>query len=118
MNRRAAALFGIDLGRAPVPDESTILGFRHLLEKHELGWGDAERREPVSGKAGHPHHHENDCGRDHYSCALVDQEPEWRARSGYVSDRKGKQWYFGLKAHIGVTSSKAMCIRCARRRLR
>jgi len=28
---------GIDLGRAPVPDESTILGFRHLLEKHELG---------------------------------------------------------------------------------
>src|ERR1700686_3830284 len=28
---------GVDLGRAPVPDESTILGFRHLLEKHELG---------------------------------------------------------------------------------
>ena len=28
---------GIDLGRAPVPDESTILGFRHRLEKHELG---------------------------------------------------------------------------------
>src|SRR6266699_2327033 len=27
---------GIDLGRAPVPDESTILQFRHLLEKHEL----------------------------------------------------------------------------------
>src|ERR1700730_14738899 len=28
---------GIALGRAPVPDERTILGFRHLLEKHELG---------------------------------------------------------------------------------
>ena len=28
---------GVDLGRAPVPDESTILQFRHLLEKHELG---------------------------------------------------------------------------------
>src|ERR1035437_5301429 len=28
---------GIDLGRAPVPDESTILQSRHLLEKHELG---------------------------------------------------------------------------------
>jgi IS5 family transposase len=28
---------GIDLGRAPVPDESTILQFRHLLERHELG---------------------------------------------------------------------------------
>jgi IS5 family transposase len=27
---------GIDLGRAPVPDETTILNFRHLLEAHEL----------------------------------------------------------------------------------
>jgi len=28
---------GVDLGRAPAPDETTILGFRHLLEKHDLG---------------------------------------------------------------------------------
>jgi IS5 family transposase len=28
---------GIDLGREPVPDETTILHFRHLLEKHALG---------------------------------------------------------------------------------
>ena len=28
---------GIDLGREPVPDETTILHFRHLLEKHDLG---------------------------------------------------------------------------------
>ena len=28
---------GIDLGRAPVPDETTILRFRHLLEEHDLG---------------------------------------------------------------------------------
>ena len=28
---------GLDLGRAPVPDETTILNFRHLLEAHELG---------------------------------------------------------------------------------
>jgi transposase, IS5 family len=27
---------GIDLGRAPVPDETTILNFRHLLEEHQL----------------------------------------------------------------------------------
>jgi IS5 family transposase len=25
------------LGREPVPDETTILNFRHLLEKHDLG---------------------------------------------------------------------------------
>ena len=27
---------GIDLGRAPAPDETTILNFRHLLEEHKL----------------------------------------------------------------------------------
>ena len=27
----------IDLGREPVPDETTVCKFRHLLEKHELG---------------------------------------------------------------------------------
>ncbi len=30
-------LVGIDLAREPVPDETTILKFRHLLEKHHLG---------------------------------------------------------------------------------
>ena len=28
---------GIDLGLEPVPDETTILNFRHLLERHKLG---------------------------------------------------------------------------------
>jgi transposase, IS5 family len=28
---------GVDLGVAPAPDETTILRFRHLLERHELG---------------------------------------------------------------------------------
>ena len=31
------AFVGIDLGREPVPDETTILKFRHLLERHHLG---------------------------------------------------------------------------------
>src|ERR1700747_2952746 len=26
---------GVDLGRAPAPDETTILNFRHLLERHD-----------------------------------------------------------------------------------
>ena len=28
---------GIDLGREPVPDETTVCHFRHLLEQHDLG---------------------------------------------------------------------------------
>ena len=44
-------------------------------------------------------------GRDHYSCALVDQEPEC-AHPEMHQTRKGKQLYFGLKAHIGVDSKQ------------
>src|SRR6201987_2042929 len=28
---------GLDLGREPVPDETTVCRFRHLLETHDLG---------------------------------------------------------------------------------
>jgi IS5 family transposase len=28
---------GIDLGREPAPDETTICKFRHLMEEHNLG---------------------------------------------------------------------------------
>src|ERR1017187_8645505 len=31
------AFVGIDLGREPVPDETTVCKFRHLLEQHHLG---------------------------------------------------------------------------------
>src|SRR5215468_9062330 len=35
---QAMRLFvGIDLGREPVPDETTVCRFRHLLEEHDLG---------------------------------------------------------------------------------
>jgi IS5 family transposase len=30
-------LVGIDLGREPVPDQTTVCKFRHLLEEHQLG---------------------------------------------------------------------------------
>src|SRR5579862_1912546 len=28
---------GVDLGREPAPDETTVCKFRHLLEQHDLG---------------------------------------------------------------------------------
>ena len=31
------AFVGIDLGREPAPDETTMCRFRHLLETHDLG---------------------------------------------------------------------------------
>jgi len=79
---------GVDLGRAPAPDETTILQFRHLLEKHDLGH--AGHGEPLAGEPRHPHRDRDYRGRDHYSCAFVDQEREGGARPGDAPDAEGQ----------------------------
>ncbi len=70
---------GIDLGTEPVPDETTVCKFRHLLEEHNLG--ETLIHAPSSTK-------NREQSRD----------PEMH------QTRKGKQWYFGMKAHVGVDS--------------
>ena len=41
---------GIDLGCEPVPDETTVCKFRHLLEEHRLGRTDSGRRSTYTCK--------------------------------------------------------------------
>lgn len=95
---------GIDLGREPVPDETTVCRFRHLLERHDLG-----RRlfEEV-------HRHLEANGLKVSTGTIVDatiiSAPSSTKNAGKARDpdmhqtRKGKQWYFGMKAHLGVDS--------------
>jgi IS5 family transposase len=90
---------GMDLGVAPAPDETTICRFRHLLEKHELG---GLMLEAVNV-------HLEARGIQIATGTIVDatilhaplstkkeRDPEMH------QTRKGNQWFFGLKAHIGV----------------
>lgn len=93
---------GVDLGVASAPDETTILRFRHLLEKHEL------------------------CGRMLGAVNIYLETKGIKIQTGTIVDatiihapsstknstggrdpemkqtKKGNQWYFGMKAHIGV----------------
>ena len=95
---------GIDLGVEGAPDETTVCKFQHLLEKNKLGKvlltavNDHLRRSGIKSAKG----------------TIVDatiigapsstknkdekREPEMHQTA------KGKQWYFGMKAHIGVDS--------------
>jgi transposase, IS5 family len=94
----------IDLGREPVPDETTVCKFRHLLEQHDMG-----RRlfEQV-------HVHLEQQGIKVAKGTIVDatiiNAPSSTKNAAGERDpdmhqtRKGKQWYFGMKAHIGVDS--------------
>jgi transposase, IS5 family len=95
---------GIDLGREPVPDATTLLRFRRLLETHRLGEAlfaqvNAElKRQGYRVQTG----------------TIVDAtiigapsstKNEEKARDPEMHQtKKGQQWYFGMKLHIGVDS--------------
>jgi IS5 family transposase len=95
---------GIDLGREAVPDETTVCKFRHLLEKHGLG-------EPLL-KAVNRHLHEHGIKVSTgtiVDATIINAPSSTKNKSGERDPEmhqtaKGKQWYFGMKAHIGVDS--------------
>jgi len=99
---------GVDLGRGAAPDETTILNFRHLLEAHDL------------------------CGQIFDTVNLYLERKGIRITTGTIVDatiiaapsstknstrerdpemhqtKKGNQYYFGAKAHIGVDSKEGI----------
>ena len=95
---------GIDLGREPVPDETTMCKFRHLLERHDLGRQVFEQ----------VHVHLQARGVTVATGTIVDatiiSAPSSTKNAAGARDpemhqtRKGQQWYFGMKAHLGVDS--------------
>ena len=93
---------GIELGDDRIPDETTILNFRHLLERHGL-------TEAIFAEM---NGHLADKGITLRSGTLVDAtiidapsstKNKARARDPEMSStKKGNAWYFGMKAHVGV----------------
>jgi IS5 family transposase len=99
---------GVDLGSEAAPDETTILKFRHLLEKHKLGkkllvaMNEYLRRNGIKISNGTivdatiinaPSSTKNQDGK---------RDPEMHQTA------KGQQWYFGMKAHLGVDSKSKL----------
>jgi IS5 family transposase len=98
----------LDAGITRLPDESTILRFRHLLEQNDLG---AQILAAVNAKLidrglmlkigtvvdttliAAPSSTKNDKG---------EREPKMH------QTKKGNQWHFGKKAHIGVDSDSGL----------
>ncbi|MBW7862773.1 MAG: IS5 family transposase [Rhodocyclaceae bacterium] len=95
---------GVDLGREAAPDETTICKFRHLLERHGLG--------KTLLQATNRYLREN--GMKIGTGTIVDATIISAPSSTRNRDRerdpemhqtaKGRQWYFGMKAHVGVDS--------------
>jgi transposase, IS5 family len=99
---------GIDLGREPVPDATTMLKFRRLLNEHKLG-------EQLFAKVGEVL---QQGGLKLKTGTIVDATiigaPSSTKNADNARDpemhqtRKGQQWYFGMKLHIGVDSQSGL----------
>jgi IS5 family transposase len=92
----------IELGDDRIPDETTILNFRHLLERHELTeaiFADVNRHLADKGitlRSG-----------TLVDATIIDAPSSTKNKAGardpeMSSTKKGNDWYFGMKAHIGV----------------
>ena len=99
---------GVDLGQAPAPDETTILHFRHLLEKHDLGGAmlDAVNRYLESKGIRISTGTIVDATILHAPSSTKNQSGERDPEMHQT--RKGNQWYFGMKAHIGVDAKEGI----------
>ena len=99
---------GIDLISERIPDETTILAFRHLLERHDLGkqiFETVKAHLKANGMAmkqgtiidatliAAPSSTKNKKG---------ERDPEMH------QTKKGNQWYFGMKVHIGVDKDNGL----------
>jgi IS5 family transposase len=99
---------GIDLGREPVPDSTTITNFRKLLNENKLG-------EALFAKVGQELQAR---GFKVNTGTIVDATiigaPSSTKNADKARDpemhqtRKGQQWYFGMKLHIGVDSQSGL----------
>jgi IS5 family transposase len=99
---------GIDLGRERVPDATTLLKFRRLLEKHRLG-------EALFAKVGEVLQANGlKVGTGTIVDATIIGAPSSTKNADKQRDpemhqtRKGKQWFFGMKLHIGVGSKTGL----------
>jgi IS5 family transposase len=103
-SRAMRQFVGSDLGREPVPEETTICKFRHLLEAHQMG-------EQLFARIGaYWAAHGMKVSRGTIVDATIIAAPSSTKNRQKARDpemhqtQKGHQWYFGMKAHIGVDS--------------
>src|SRR5256884_6797208 len=98
------AFAGIDLGSEAAPDETTICKFRHLLEKNRLG------KKLLAAVNEYLRLHGIKIANGTIVDATIINAPSsTKNKSGQRDPEmhqvaKGQQWYFGMKAHVGVDS--------------
>lgn len=93
---------GVELGENTIPDESTILRFRHLLEEHGLTQAIFDEIGALLQEKGLLLKQGTIVDATIIAAPSSTKNREQARDPEMRQTRKGNQWYFGMKVHVGT----------------
>lgn len=99
---------GIDLGRMSVPDATTLMGFRHLLEAHDLTKALLVEVNALLMEQGLLMAKGTLMDATLIAAPSSTKNQERARDQDMHQTKKGNQWHFGMKAHIGVDQDSGL----------
>jgi transposase, IS5 family len=93
---------GIELGQETIPDESTILRFRHLLEEHELTKAIFEEISSLLEEKGLLLKQGTIVDATIIAAPSSTKNKQKARDPEMRQTRKGNTWHFGMKVHVGT----------------
>jgi IS5 family transposase len=102
------AFVGVDLGCEPAPDETTVCKFRHLLERNNLGTRLFQEVGRYLQSRGMKVSSGTIVDATVITAPMSTKNAEGKRDPEMGHGKKGQQWYFGMKAHVGVDSKSKL----------
>jgi len=91
-----------------LPGESTILRFRHVLERHDLAAGILATVNTLLGSRGLMLKSGTVVDATLIAAPSSTKNPKGERDPEMKQSRKGQQWYFGMKCHIGADADSGL----------
>jgi IS5 family transposase len=98
----------IGQGVSRLPDETTILRFRHLLERHDLAPDMLRLVNDILGAKGLLLRTGTVVDATLIAAPSSTKNADGQRDPEMKQTKKGNQWYFGMKAHIGVDAESGL----------
>ena len=98
----------IDLEVDAVPDETTILNFRHLLERHNLTKKIFEKTQRYLTEKGLLLREGTIVDATIINAPSSTKNRDNTRDKDMRQTKKGNQWYFGMKAHVGTDTGRGL----------
>jgi IS5 family transposase len=98
----------IDIEADVIPDETTILHFRHLLERHKLTKKIFEKTQGYLSEKGLLLREGTIVDATIINAPSSTKNQDNTRDKEMRQTKKGNQWYFGIKAHVGTDAGRGL----------